>query len=40
MIIDAFLIRLAVRRGVMDAHRRMHPGDLERSFSGRVIRRG
>ena len=39
MVIGYFVIRLAVRHGVMDAHRRMQTGEFERSFSGRVTRR-
>jgi hypothetical protein len=30
LAVGYFMIRLAVRHGVMDAHRRMHPGEIGR----------
>ena len=30
LVVGYFVIRLAVRHGVIDAHRRMHPGEIGR----------
>ena len=30
LVVGYLVIRLAVRHGVMDAHRRMHPGEIGR----------
>ena len=38
LFVGYWVIRLAVRHGVMDANRRAGSGEVGRSFSGRAIR--
>jgi len=38
LFVGYWVIRLAVRHGVMDANRRAESGEVGRSFSGRAIR--